>query len=178
MAIQNSLTLVKSFPEELIVVKELVYDKCNFNLTNLKLNLESEEYSACSFKLNELTIEHRTSKITPTKTGQFVTVWKRNEHRITAPFDVSDNIDFIVVTAKSNEKLGQFIFPKTVLVRQGVMSQNGKGGKRGIRVYPPWDIAANKQAEKTQRWQAEYFLGIHEGMLVDVLAVKKMFGFQ
>lgn len=162
--------------EPLVIVKELVYDKCGFALSNVKLHLESVEYGACSFKLNGLAIEHRTSKITPTKAGQFVTVWKRNEQGITAPFDRSDNIDFIVITAKSNENLGQFIFPRTVLVQQGVMSQNGKGGKRGIRVYPPWDIVTNKQAERTQRWQAEYFLTMRTGISIDVATVKKMFG--
>ncbi len=49
------------------VAKELVYDKCNFEMTNPKLNAESNAYGACSFSLNGNTIEHRVSKITPTK---------------------------------------------------------------------------------------------------------------
>ena len=61
------------------------------NLINLKWNLESAEYGACSFKLNGKTIQFRVSKITPTKTGQFVTIWKRNKEGITEPFDNADN---------------------------------------------------------------------------------------
>jgi hypothetical protein len=145
---------------DLRLVQELVYDKRGFGLTNLKLNSESVEYGACSFELNGHTVEHRTSKITPTKAGQFVTIWKRSDNGVTEPFDVSDDIDFIVITSKSDDKMGQFIFPKAVLVERGIISQNGKGGKRGIRVYPPWDITTNRQAEKTQNWQTQYFLEI------------------
>ena len=60
---------------DLKMIKELVYDKCGFELANLNLNKESLEYAACSFELDGRTVEHRASKITPTKSGQFVTVW-------------------------------------------------------------------------------------------------------
>ncbi|RYE38879.1 MAG: MepB domain containing protein, partial [Sphingobacteriales bacterium] len=38
-----------------------------------------------------------------------------------------------------------------------ILSGNGKNGKRGFRVYPPWDLTENSQARKTQQWQLEYF---------------------
>jgi hypothetical protein len=141
-------------------VKELVYDKCDFKFTNLKINSESLEYGACSFELDGQKIEHRISKITPTKTGQFVTIWKRNKNGITEPFDILDDIDFIAITAKSGDNFGQFIFPKSVLAAKGIIKQNGKGGKRGIRVYPLWDKVTNRQAERTQKWQTKYFVTI------------------
>ena len=140
MTIESTLTIINSFHSDLKIVKEKIYDKCGFNLKDPKLNSESAEYGACSFRLNGKEIEHRVSKITPTKTGQFVTIWKRNEDGITEPFDITDNMDFIVITSKSGENFGQFIFPKTVLANKGIINntQNGKEGKRGIRVYPPW----------------------------------------
>ncbi|MBK9224090.1 MAG: MepB family protein [Flavobacterium sp.] len=131
------------------VVKEIVYDKCGFELSNLKQNLESIEYGACSFELNGKTIQYRVSKITSTKTGQFVTIWKRNKDGITEPFSDLDDLDFIIITSKSNDNFGQFIFPKSVLADKGIITRNNKEGKRGIRVYPPWDIAINKQANST-----------------------------
>jgi hypothetical protein len=67
-------TLNNLFYSDLKVVKELVYDKCGFDFTNLKQSLESKEYRACSFKLNGKTIQYRISKITPTKTVQFVAI--------------------------------------------------------------------------------------------------------
>ena len=78
----------KSRYVELNVVNEFIYDKCGFNLTNLKLNSESVEYRACTFALNGLKIIHRISKITPTKIGQFLTIWKRNGNGITELFDI------------------------------------------------------------------------------------------
>ena len=155
---------------ELLQVKELVYDKCNFEFSNLEIDSESLEYQACSFKINAFQIIHRFSKITPTKIGQFVTIWKRNDKGITAPFDVSDYFDFIVITSKFDKNMGQFVFPKSVLLEKGIISNNNTSGKRGIRVYPPWDIPTSKQAEKTQNWQIKHFFSIN-----DIDSAKELF---
>ena len=172
---ENALTTLNAIHSELNVVKELVYDKCGFELTNLKHNLESPAYGACSFGLNGMSIQYRVSKITPTKTGQFVTIWKRNKDGITAPFDILDDLDFIIITSKSGNNFGQFIFPKAVLADNGIITKNGKDGKRGIRVYPPWDIATNKQAEKTQSWQLKCFLTIKKNDTTDLDLPKQLF---
>lgn len=153
----------------------MVYDLYDFDFKNPKLNAESKEYGACSFELDGKKIQHRVSKITPTKTGQFVTIWKRNKDGITEPYHLSDEIDFIIITARSGEKFGQFIFPKWVLAHKEILTQNGKSGKRGIRVYPPWDIPKNKQAEKTQSWQINYFLTIKTDGSTNEALVKKLF---
>lgn len=175
MIVENTLTTLNSIHSDLKAVKELVYDKCGFDLTDLKQNLESVEYGACSFGLNGKTIQHRVSKITPTKTGQFVTIWKRNKDGKTEPFDILDDIDFIIITSKSGDNFGQFIFPKSVLADNGIITKNGKEGKRGIRVYPPWDITTNKQAIKTQSWQTKYFLTIKKDNSTDLDLTKKLF---
>jgi|SRR5690554_1904509 len=175
MTTKNTWITSNSIPCDLIAVKELVYDKCGFDLTDLKQNSESADYGACSYGLNGKIIQHRVSKITPTKTGQFVTIWKRNNDGITEPFDSSDDIDFIIITSKSGDNFGQFIFPKFVLADKGIITRNGKEGKRGIRVYPPWDIAKSKQAEKTQSWQTKYFLTIKNDNSTDLDLIKKLF---
>ena len=171
---ENTLTLLNSIHSDLKVVKELVYDKCGFDLANLKQNLESKEYGACSFVLNGKIIQYRNSKITPTKTGQFVTIWKRNKNGITEPFDNSDNFDFVIITARNEDNFGQFIFPKSVLADNGIITRNGKGGKRGIRIYPPWDFTTNKQAKKTQSWQTKYFMTIKNNNSTDLDLTKKL----
>ncbi len=165
-----------SLQNELQLLKELVYDKCGFVVDNLSINKESAAYGACSFKLDGRKIEHRISKITPAKTGQFVTLWKRNEKGITEPFDSSDDIDFVVITSKSGSKMGQFIFPKSVLIDKGIISRNGKGGKRGIRVYPLWDITNNRQAEKTKNWQIKFFLPVELNKATDLDFARKLYG--
>ena len=165
---------LNSFHDDLKTVKNWVYDQCNFDFKNPRLNAESVEYAASSFELDGKKIEHRVSKITPTKNGQFVTIWKRNQDGITEPFDINDEINFIIITARSGDKLGQFIFPKRVLADKGIITQNGKSGKRGIRVYPPWNIPQNKQAVKTQTWQINYFLTIKTDGLTDIDLAKNL----
>ena len=174
MQTRNTSTIIDSIHNDLKIVKELVYDKLGFHFTNLKLNIESKEYGACTFELNGKKIVQRISKITPTKTGQFVTIWKRDIDGITQPFDFLDNFDFIIILAKKEEDLGQFIFPKSVLVEKGIITINGKDGKRGIRVYPPWDSTTNKQAVKTQNWQAKYFLTIKKDHQTDLNLAKSL----
>lgn len=151
---------IQNISDYLKIAKESVYDSCGFELSNLEVHAENNDYDACSFSLNGKRIQYRVSKITPKKTGQFVAIWKRDKNGLTAPYAISDNIDFIIVSAKDGENFGQFIFPKSILVDKGIISQNNKDGKRGIRVYPPWDIATNKQAQQTQSWQIDYFLSI------------------
>lgn len=98
-----------------------------------------------------------TSKITPKKIGQFVSIWKRDNNGITVPHDDSDDFDFMIIHSKNDIHEGYFIFPKNILIEQNVISKNRKGGKRGLRVYPPWDATQNRQAIKTQTWQLKYW---------------------
>lgn len=139
-------------------VKELFYARGELRFENLKVHEESKEYGAADFLLEGKHLQHRVSKTTPTKTGQFVTVWKRTTKGVTAPFDVSDNLEGFLITAARGDRLGQFVFPKSVLLEKGILSVNAKGGKRGMRVYAPWDVVNNKQAQTTQAWQTKYFL--------------------
>nr|WP_315166583.1 MepB family protein [uncultured Flavobacterium sp.] len=162
-------------PENLIETKELVFDKCGFDLRNLEIEKESAEYCACKFDLDTIKILFRLAKITPTKIGQFVTFWKRNENGPIEPYAVSDEIDFFIINTKSNDKFGQFIFPKSVLCQQGIIYTDLKEGKRGIRVYPPWDLTESKQAQKTQKWQLEYFLEIPLNKSVNLDRVKQLY---
>tara|TARA_B110000211_G_C14079935_1_gene554039 strand:- start:104 stop:541 length:438 start_codon:yes stop_codon:yes gene_type:complete len=126
-------------------------------ISEFKVELESEEYAACRFKLDRLVIISRNSKITPKKVGQFVTFWKRNASHVTEPFDESYSFDFYVINARKDNRLGQFVFPKSILISKGIIRTEKKDGKRGFRVYPSWDVAQNKQAIFTQKWQLEYF---------------------
>ncbi len=117
---------------------------------------ESKEYNAYRVGLNNKTVLFRCAKITPTKLGQFVTVWKR-PHKEIAPIDEMDDIDFVVVCLVDGEKKGVFVFPKKALLAHNVFSKNGAGGKRAFRVYPSWVTVDAKDAIKTQKWQLQYF---------------------
>ena len=155
------INITNSVHEDLKLA-ESVYSKYGFYLSKLKPAKESLAYAACSFQLNEKKIAFRVSKITPTKPGQFVSIWKRNGAGLTVPFDASDEFDFLIISSRVGDNWGQFIFPKSELIRNGVISKSAGGGKRGIRVYTPWDKLLNRQAEKTQSWQIRYFLALNQ----------------
>ncbi|KQB43002.1 MepB family protein [Flavobacterium aquidurense] len=160
MTIKNNWNDKKSLPEDLIIAKELVYDYCDFEVTEPQQEAESNDYDAYNFYQNGNYICYRTAKITPTKTGQFVTLWKRNKNGIIEPFDFSDAIDFVIISVRKNDLFGQFIFPKNILLEKAIFSTATKEGKRATRVYPPWDETTSKQAQKTQQWQLDYFYAI------------------
>lgn len=162
-------------PNALSESKHLLFDKCDFVLLDPLAEKESTEYNAYQFQLNNLKVVFRTAKITPTKIGQFVTLWKRIGSGPIQPFDFSDAVDLFVVNVKSDNRFGQFVFPKSVLLEQGVLTSNVKEGKRAIRVYPPWDITISKQAQKTQQWQLKYFLNIPFDGSVDISRAKSLY---
>lgn len=143
-------------------IKNSIYDKCGFELSDFETETESKEYEACRFILNGLNVISRCAKITPNKAGQFVTFWKRNGNGPIEPFHETDPIDFFLVNVRADDKFGQFVFPKSVLIEKGVITSFKKEGKRAIRVYPIWDEAKSKQAERTQKWQLDYFYEIGE----------------
>ncbi|MEO6523190.1 MAG: MepB family protein [Mucilaginibacter sp.] len=161
---------------DLAEAKELVYDVLGYDCADLLMETESVEYGACIFKLNGLSVKFRVAKITPTKTGQFVTIWKREQGGPIKPFDESDEIDLIIISTRKENYFGQFIFPKAVLLRHGIISNKHVGGKRGIRVYPPWDVTTSAQAKKTQQWQLKYFLEIPFDKPLNEGIVRKLLG--
>ena len=58
---------------------------------------------------------------------------------------------------------------------KSILSKPGKEGKRGFRVYPDWDKVENKQAEKTQKWQLEFFLELSSKTTFDVDRAKFLY---
>lgn len=148
---------------DLEIAQKQVYAPNGLVLEHLVCAAESQEYGACTFELNHDLIHFRIAKITPTKEGLFVTFWKRLEKGPIMPYSDEDPFDFLVVSVRKENRLGQFVFPKAILKEKGILSQQGKGGKRALRVYPPWDKNLNAQAKKTQAWQQQYFIEISEG---------------
>lgn len=90
--------------------QKFVYQPAGLVCSAINIEPESKEYEACSFTINHQLISLRVSKITPTKIGQFLTFWKRLPSKIIAPFDVSDLVDFLIVSVRSWQYFGQFIF--------------------------------------------------------------------
>jgi hypothetical protein len=160
---------------DLLVAKELIYDKYNYECSLPIKEAESSEYGAFTFEIDTLSVTFRVAKITPTKIGQFVTLWKRIGKGPIQPFDFTDSIDLFIISTRKDNRFGQFVFPKSVLCEQGILSANNKEGKRAIRVYPPWDETLSKQAQKTQKWQLDYFLEIPSDKPIDLQLLRKLY---
>ena len=164
-----------SLNEDCLQSTKLIFEKCGFKATQVIMEAESADYYACHFKIDGRSVRYRQAKVTPTKNGQFVTLWKRVLAGPIQPYDSADKIDFAIVSVKSKNHFGLFIFPKEVLVKRGIFSVKDKGGKRAIRVYPSWDKPESQQAEKTQKWQLDFFLDISNDLSIDIMKCKSLF---
>ena len=165
---------------DLLAAQVLAYAPCGYSVDQLQPELESADYAACTLLLNGLRVQYRVAKITPTKVGQFVTLWKRVGRGPIQPFEVGDPVDVFVVSTRSGPRLGQFVFPKAVLAAQGVVARDDRAdsGKRALRVYPPWDTTTSRQAQRTQAWQLQYFVDMSEGRAVDMARVRALLALQ
>lgn len=155
-----------------------VYAHAGLQVTHpVQPEAESAEYGACRFGLDGHAIAFRVAKTTPTKIGQFVTIWKRpTPDSEIAPLDITDDVQFVVISVADSVHRGQFIFNQKILLAKGVMSRNGKGGKRAIRVYPPWSTPTAKDAIRTQQWQTQHFLPLAtDGKAQSSELVRKLF---
>lgn len=71
--------------------------------------------------------------------------------------------------------LVNLLYPKSVLVQQGILSKAGQGGKRALRVYPPWDPTSRRQTQNTQHWQLGYFLEIPHNKPLDRVRAQRLY---
>lgn len=143
----------------------------NASLQLINVDKESRDYTACSFSVNDKKVIFRASKITPTKTGQFVTIWKRGDSGDTEPLQITDDFDCIIISSTTDLEHGWFVFPKRLLIEKEIVTTSHKTGKRGIRVYPVWDTPQSKLALATQRWQTAFFLHVKNGNYLNINAL-------
>ncbi|MBC9943841.1 MepB family protein [Leucobacter sp. cx-328] len=111
----------------------------------------------------------RTARITPTKPGAFVAVWRRNAAGETEPFTDTDAcVGLLVFVTDTNagtdaDRHGVFAFTREHLAQLRITEQTGtastprRQGKRGFRVYPGWCTGLNPQASRMQRAQLPAF---------------------
>ncbi|MEU2158157.1 MepB family protein [Streptomyces sp. NPDC019396] len=160
---------------DLLAAKTSVYDPSGFACSQPVPEPESAEYAACGFTLDGLSTRFRVARTTPTKVGQFVTVWQRSTEGPIRPFDAGDGVDLFVISSRDSGHFGQFVFPREVLCARGIVSRDGIGGKRGFRVYPPWVTTTSRQASSTQAWQVSHFLFLGEGGPVDMARAQALY---
>jgi hypothetical protein len=166
-----------SIHPDLLAIRDLVYQPNKFIYSQPHIEPECSEYGGYVFQLNNLRVRFRVAKTTPTKMGQFVTLWKRMGTSPIQPYDISDPVDLFIISTRQGNHFGQFVFPKSVLCEHDIISTLNKGGKRAIRVYPSWDNPTSKQAKNTQNWQLKYFLEIPQHKPIDCARVQSLYSF-
>ena len=148
-------------PNDLLRAIQGLYAAAGIAVRGAHREQESGDYGACRVELAGRVVAFRVAKTTPTKIGQFVTLWKRAaQGGGIAPLDSGDGVELVIVSVVDAFHSGQFVFDKQALLKYGVMSLDGRGGKRAMRVYPPWSKPAAKAAIKTQQWQLRYFVAL------------------
>ncbi|MEK5032570.1 MepB family protein [Paenibacillus sp. FSL R7-0302] len=150
---------MNKFHTTLAYINETLYAPAGFIADSIREEPQNAEYGAGTFQLGALSVRFRVAKITPTKTGQFVAMWEKNAERKNQAFTYADAPDLLVINTfhPVSGELGQFVFPKDLLKKHGVLATDNAPGKMAIRIYPAWDTVTNKQAVATQTWQLPYF---------------------
>ncbi|MCH9764076.1 MAG: MepB family protein [Gammaproteobacteria bacterium] len=168
---------LRNIPSTLVNAISSIYEPASMQVTKEPVSeVESSEYGASRFSLDDHSVVFREAKTTPTKIGQFVTIWSRPvPGGEIAPLDSRDNVDFVVINTSDEKNKGQFVFDRDVLIKKGVMSLDGVGGKRAIRIYPPWTQPVANDAIRTQKWQGLFFFRIEEDGTADTEQVRRLF---
>lgn len=158
---------MKDFHAALAYVDERIYQPHDLLVKSIQEEKQNAAYGAGTFQLSSKTVRFRVANRTPTKIGQFVAFWEKDEQHKNQPYSYEEAPDLLVITTfKSDSGFGQFIFPKEVLFKQHILKSASTDGKMAIRVYPSWDIPLSKQATKTQAWQLPYFVDMSDPYIV------------
>ncbi|GKV65129.1 MULTISPECIES: MepB family protein [unclassified Sporosarcina] len=154
---------MNDFYTALDYVNKMIYEPNNLLVNTVQEEKQNSKYGAGTFQLSSKTVRFRVANITPAKAGQFVAFWEKDENNKNQPFAHEDAPDLLVITVFAEEnKFGQFIFSKELLVTQNILRSSSAKGKMAIRVYPSWDHPTSKQAIKTQQWQLPYFVDMSD----------------
>src|SRR5699024_2158153 len=140
-------------------VNKMIYEPNGLIIKSVQEEKQNSKYGAGTFQLSSRTVRFRVANITPTKVCQFVAFWEKDINNKNQSYLYEESPDlFVITTFKNENEFGQFIFPKEVLLKKGILRSDLTKGKMAIRVYPSWDSTTNKQAIQTQKWQLPYFV--------------------
>lgn len=162
---------LNKFNDVIRKLNNIIYKPNKLIITNLKEEKQNAEYAGCLFHLNHKSIRFRISKITPNKIGQFVSFWEKDDNMQNQAFSYDAAPGLLVITCIDDNKLGQFIFPKEILLKEKILKTQSQIGKMAMRVYPIWDTPESNQAKKSQMWQLQYFVDLsdHNNLPIDKL---------
>ncbi|ANF95549.1 MepB family protein [Paenibacillus bovis] len=127
-------------------------------IANLHMENQNFAYEGMTFKIGKYTFRSRRAKPTPKKKGYFVVFWEKDSDNNNQAYSYEDCPDHVIVHVIEHKQKGQFIFPRELLLKHGVLRTDDRKGKMAIRVYPDWEKDLNTSASSTQKWQLPYFI--------------------
>lgn len=99
----------------------------------------------------------RLAKKTPKKAGYFTAFWQKDENQQNIPYSDQDLADTLIIGVIDGQHRGLFLIPKDAAIKHKILSTQDSKGKMAMRFYPPWCLELNKTAQRTQKWQLDYF---------------------
>ncbi|WP_404497710.1 MepB family protein [Arthrobacter sp. GAS37] len=124
----------------------------------IQVEEQNNDYESGVARIGKEQWRIRTARITSTKPGAFVAVWKRGEGGSTRPFTAAESMSGLLVFVEEQGRFGVFQFTKAHLISLGYVSSDLHPGKRGFRVHPAWCTDLNPQASRTQSSQGVAFV--------------------
>lgn len=171
---------MNKFYETLNYINKIAYEPNQLVLKSIQEEKQNSDYGAGTFQLSSRTVRFRVSKKTPTKAGQFVAFWEKDENNKNQPFSYDNAPDLLVITTEkiNSHEFGQFIFPKEILNNHHILKTSSIKGKMAMRVYPSWDSPISKEAIKTQKWQLPYFVEMSNMNTLTISKIIKLYNLE
>lgn len=165
-----------NFYTALNYVNKIIYEPNDLTVKSVQEEKQNSKYGAGTFRLSSRTVRFRVANITPTKAGQFVAIWQKDENNKNQPYTYEEAPDLLVInTFKDESEFGQFIFPKEFLFKHNILRSSSTKGKMAIRVYSIWDKPTNEQAMKTQKRQLPYFVDMSDPNKLPIDKIIKLY---
>lgn len=86
--------------------------------------------------------------------------WVKDDNKKNRPYKREETPEKLIITVIDEDRKGQFIFPKELLLKKNIIESENNKGKMAMRVYPDWETELNKTAEQTKKWQSDYFIDL------------------
>jgi hypothetical protein len=84
-------------------VNKMIYEPNGLIVKSVQEEQQNSKYGAGSFRLASKTVRFRVANITPTKVGQFVACWEKDENNKNQPYSYEEAPDLLVITCFKNE---------------------------------------------------------------------------
>ncbi|MFP7492876.1 MepB family protein [Terribacillus saccharophilus] len=146
--------------ESKLFIENILFHLGRSPITNVITEAHNQEYEGMLIQLEDTTYRSRLAKATPKKKGYFVVFWEKDENNKNQAYSFLESPAKVIISIMDENLRGQFVFPKSILLKKGILRSENSKGKMAIRVYPAWERELNKTAAQTQKWQQKYFVDL------------------